>query len=479
MKQFSEQLKKKADSIRLKAAERNDLRDRLVAYMEYHPLPTSVASAPKRILAKEELVSEAFSIVSFKIFNTLYVRSAVGAFAVVLLAVVPLVAERSVPGDTLYPIKVSFNEELRSTFTGSGYEKVEWETERLSRRIAEARLLASEGKLTPEFAAEVAEAVKEHSDAAQAEIDNIRVTNADEAAIAEIVLASALDVQTAVLAADEERASTTPNGAGIVVAVATAKESATEDASLIQPSYAGLRARLELQTTRASELFESVSDYAVDSEITDIERRLQDIDRKIVHAIDLAAATSTEPAAVGLLREALTSTQKLIAFMTDIDVRETVAIDTLIPTELTADERQAAVADVLAKTKTFQSTLETALTDETPDAVAEKIAFGLTQIETALATIETLDEEADLTTIEQLAADAHALARDLALSVGQSTRPTTTAPISVDDASTTASTTDDGTEDAVEDTEIDENLTDETDETSSTTDATTTPEDLL
>ena len=44
MKRFSEQFKKKSDTIRLRASERADLRDRLVSYMEYHPLP----DAPKK-----------------------------------------------------------------------------------------------------------------------------------------------------------------------------------------------------------------------------------------------------------------------------------------------------------------------------------------------------------------------------------------------------------------------------------------------
>ena len=42
MKRFSEQLHKKSESISLKMEEKNALRERLVSYMEYHPLPASM-----------------------------------------------------------------------------------------------------------------------------------------------------------------------------------------------------------------------------------------------------------------------------------------------------------------------------------------------------------------------------------------------------------------------------------------------------
>ena len=56
---------------------------------------------------------------------------------------------------SLYLVKVHFNEEIRSTLALSPYEKVAWETKRIERRIAEARLLASEGNLTDELGAGV------------------------------------------------------------------------------------------------------------------------------------------------------------------------------------------------------------------------------------------------------------------------------------------------------------------------------------
>ena len=50
MKRFSEQLYKKSTSVKLQAAEKRELRERLVSYMEYHPLPAEMKTkkAPAR-----------------------------------------------------------------------------------------------------------------------------------------------------------------------------------------------------------------------------------------------------------------------------------------------------------------------------------------------------------------------------------------------------------------------------------------------
>ena len=205
MKRFSEQFKKQATGIKLRAHERSELRDRLNAYMEYHPLPTELrtekVTKQKRM---PKVLTEPFALIDIQAFISPWVRAGGGVFAM-LLVLVPILAERAVPGDALYPVKVQFNEELRSSLALSPYAKVEWETTRLERRIAEARVLASEGKLTDAVQVEVAEAVKEHTTAVEAEIASLRAENADEAAIAEIAFSSVLAVQSEVLEETAER----------------------------------------------------------------------------------------------------------------------------------------------------------------------------------------------------------------------------------------------------------------------------------
>lgn len=56
-------------------------------------------------------------------------------------------AEFSVPGDILYPIKVSANEEVRGAFAGTLEKKAAFEALRAERRLEEAATLAVRGKL--------------------------------------------------------------------------------------------------------------------------------------------------------------------------------------------------------------------------------------------------------------------------------------------------------------------------------------------
>lgn len=324
MKRFSEQLQKKAKTLRMSAAERRDLRERLVSYMEYHPLPQemrgTIPAQPRGLFA----YVPSFAVSSFTL------QRFVGAFVVILVAVVPFVAERAVPGDVLYPIKVRFNEEVRSSFADSPYAMVEWETERLERRLAEARILESEGKLTPELAAEVAESVKQHSDAAQASIATMRATDSDEAAIAEIALTSALDVQSEMLEGRSE---------ALVGAVDAARKVATESQQTNKPSYERLLGRIEIESTNATELFNTIVDDASTPEKKDIAARLERIRREVTSARNVVE--TDQEAAVAKLTTALTDLRKAISFMTNIEVRAHVTIADLLPNDddLTLEEQ--------------------------------------------------------------------------------------------------------------------------------------------
>ncbi len=448
MKRFSEQFKKQSEGIRLKATERADLRARLSAYMEYHPLPATMRETSVTVPPGVGLASQPYIALPI---NWFYVRGAATAFALFLMVTVPVAAEYTAPGDVLYPVKVRFNEEVRSTLTLNPYEKIEWETERLERRISEARLLASEGKLTDEIEAEVAVAVKEHSDSAKAQIAALRETDSDDAAIAEIAFATALSVQSEVL----DKAIALKQGGEVVTTLMGNETSATEGSVLASvvaeetneatasqaataPSFPKLMARIEVETTAAFELFTSIKNSASPEEVGDIERRLEDIQRKVaianlpreaaapvgdepaetaavsttseaatttpVAVADGAASTSsgteqpampivvsTEPTtiseaeAVEILRGAMADLRKLISFMTDIDVRQSVSVEELVPITLTEAERLTAVQTELETIRAFIATYE----DKSfSGAGSEKITLGIREVVRLQATAE-------------------------------------------------------------------------------------------
>ena len=484
MKRFSEQFKKKSESIRLRAAERADLRDRLVSYMEYHPLPSGMRV--ERISGeKRGISSEPFSVIAF---NVRYVRNAIGMLAALLVVAIPVVAEWSVPGDVLYPIKRNINEELRSTLTLSPYAKVEWETKRLERRIAEARLLAEKGELTPEKEAEVVAAVRAHTDAAQQEIAHLRQEDADTAAIAEITFASALEVQSEVLAGDTQPETYDETGSSVdalVYAVQEVVADAKEAVDEATPSYEKLLGEVEAETTTAYELFASVQPQISDEQRQDIERRLADIERKVAEAIALyaegsiqatttdtnktetemdgsdatdvngeesatsssettddfegegmvgATATKTidvseevkrdsqkpmvvnqlpvEGDPIRILREALQDVQKLIRFITDLELREAISIDELVPVTLTDEERLSLARDDY----TVASTLVDEIASYTiGEEYAEKVTLGMQLVQEALSSADAAFAAQNVSAAEEYSAQARVFAQDLSL----------------------------------------------------------------
>lgn len=469
MKRFSEQFKKQSESISLRASERNALKERVLSYMEYHPLPKEIAE--QGVTAKQEVIyTEPFRI--FK-FNPLYTRSFAGAFVLFLIVGIPFVAERAVPGDMLYPVKVQFNEEVRSSLSLSPYAKVAWETERMERRISEARLLASEGKLTDEAQNQVAQAVKEHTDAAQREIAEIRKSDSDEAALAEIAFASALAVQSEVLESHNEVASTQEGDSGLVVTLALAVEEARTTAEASQqgvlPSYEKLFAHIEVESTHAYELFSSVQNDASSVEVGHIERRLSDIERKIAKATALkdgitpddveasttdvvlegevaleeiataeeALGSSTEEVAViveeqesedaevelteeqiaaietqavTILRDALMDIQKLINYMTHLDVRESVTVEDLVPVTHTDEELKEQTSALLEETVALQTKINER---EVRAQKMEKVGPGKELLQTKLDEATSLLKEELYEDALVVLKEAYQIARDV------------------------------------------------------------------
>ncbi|HRH55850.1 MAG TPA: DUF5667 domain-containing protein [Candidatus Paceibacterota bacterium] len=91
-----------------------------------------------------------------------------GALALVLVIAggtqASLAAEGSLPGDLLYPLKVSLNEPVAMVLSVSSEQKAELSARFASRRVDEATALSSEGKLDDVAAAELATRFDTHVD---------------------------------------------------------------------------------------------------------------------------------------------------------------------------------------------------------------------------------------------------------------------------------------------------------------------------
>lgn len=401
MKSFETDIRKYAEKTRLKALEREAIRDRLLTYMEYHPLKKDHA----------DLTSLA-SLQSRRIYislNSFWMKAVSGTLAIVMIIGVPLLAERAVPGDVLYLVKTGVNENIQTQLATSPYEKVTLETKLIERRIAEARLLANEGKLTGEVEAQIAETVRGHAEAVQSGLAELREDDAEEAALAEIVFSSKLAVQSAVLDNSTETGSSSVSS--ILDVVNTVREKVASDASPELPSYEALTARIERETTRTYEYFASIKESATPEEIADIERRMSDIERSITAAKELRATDET--GSVAELMNVLGVIQKLITFMTDIDVRETVTLESLVPVTPTPEERIQAVHALRLGAEDALRIVSSKIELIEDEGVAEKVTRGAERAAELLVAVQDALTQNDIERAEGQVKEASNLVADL------------------------------------------------------------------
>jgi hypothetical protein len=417
MKKFSEQFYKKSQTVKLRAAEKRDLQERLVSYMEYHPLPANLKADKKLVNNQPEKIQAEPFKVWFIPFQAIFKYSS--AVAILVMVVIPFVAEKAVPGDALYAVKVQFNEELRGTLTFDSFEKVEWETERLNRRIAEARLLASEGRLTAEAEADVANAVRVHSASAQREIEELREEDADSATIATIALDTTLQMQSNSLKTNEAEevggiSMTSVKSVNLIADAIDESLSNSEEinASTSLPAYQKLMPRVEQNTTRIFELIKSLEKIAPARDLANVVRRNEDINRSIAEVI--AVYPEDEILTRQKLVEVLQRTQRLIVFINEIEITNTIDIETLIPLVLTGEEMNLERSESLSSLKLKITTIEDQLVGvEEDEDTLEKIKGGQTDIGELL--VKMSSSSVSFAEFKLYSEQAHALADDVLL----------------------------------------------------------------
>ncbi len=373
MKRFSQQFYTKASSVKLQTAEARELRARVVSYMEYHPM--TEGTQVKSVSKKPKLITSPYQVVTIPTSFLLRLSYAV---SVMVLIIIPLWAEQAIPGDNLYAVKVRFNEEVRSTLIFNPYEKVEWETERLNRRIAEAKLLASEGKFTGEVESEVVAAVRDHTETIQREIEEIRESDVDGAVLASIELNTTLALQSDSLQGDGsttlalamtsvEQSNSIQKVADVINESLSKQETTVENGEI--PAYDKIMARVEVNTTRAYELLSSLS-LDINSQLyKDLDRRLQDVNRSIESAHSQRG--QDEGAANQNLIATLERTQKLIVLMSGVGFGESVDVAAAVPIMLTENEQKDQVAMRLSDIDRKVQTLETLKPQMSPQLAAK------------------------------------------------------------------------------------------------------------
>lgn len=93
-----------------------------------------------------------------KFFRVLYKPAFAGVLIMCILVFgvsFSYAAENALPGDTLYPVKIYINENIRTVLAVTPQAKAGWEIRQAERRLEEAEKLASEGRLSAQASAEI------------------------------------------------------------------------------------------------------------------------------------------------------------------------------------------------------------------------------------------------------------------------------------------------------------------------------------
>lgn len=152
-KNLLEQLK----SFSLDKDEKKQVKSEIIQHMEDNPV--RIDDESRHILQKQSGLIGLFNSFLTKKAMT---GSIVAAVMVLFGGGTSFAAEGSLPGDTLYPIKTSVNEEVVSMVKVSNKSQAKWDIRRSERRLEEIEKLAAKGEISQEAKTEAKTRLESH-----------------------------------------------------------------------------------------------------------------------------------------------------------------------------------------------------------------------------------------------------------------------------------------------------------------------------
>lgn len=237
-------------NISLSQTEKEAMLSHISAYADFH------APKPK--------VSKRHSFWAFMHMHSSIAYSALGFIFITSSTVYG--AEKALPGDILYPFKIYINESVQSALITNVEAQARWESEKFVRRIEEAEILATKGRLDETTLLEVESRIDKHFEKLE-ELAN--ETPAPEAVITEaptmmMQAKSAPTAENARVASDASDSS-----AGDVMMFATF---AIEDTSVIEIE----KDEFELEIEKHRAILQSIK-----GDDDKLNERLERLDRKL------------------------------------------------------------------------------------------------------------------------------------------------------------------------------------------------------
>lgn len=175
MRNTIKKIKHISKDLRLSNEEQVFMREKLIRYIEAHPLQhvSRTSSARKK----------------FPFFFNM--RSKRVLSGIVLLGILAggslsFAAEGTLPGDTLYPIKINMNEPVRGAILVSSQAKADWDMRLVERRLDEITKLSESRGASPEVRQTAEEKLANYTDRVKKHIDRFENQNDHEEAVLEL-----------------------------------------------------------------------------------------------------------------------------------------------------------------------------------------------------------------------------------------------------------------------------------------------------
>lgn len=412
MESFHTQFKKSAQRIRLSRRERRVLTDHVRFYMEYHPLPGRMPALPERTRIGGRLGRwlRETAAAGWQLGTEHRALAASATVAFLVVVVTPFLnLNTSIAENVRYLFQQETSNGAADVLADTAYERVEWERAQIEAQLAQVREQASVGDLSSAEEASAVAAVRAHGEAAKRELDILRAQDEAQAAIAEISLASSLDVESHIIG----KASP-----ALATALAEVQKNALATSTVQQVSVPTLFASLEAESTAAEELFLSLTPTLEAEEAVALRNRLDEIAQRVAAAREnVTAATSDATAAdKATLVSALFDIRKLVRYMSDIDVRNRISLEELVPSSLSLAERAELIASRNAQVLQEWRRASSTLAARTQGTSTERIAASLTEAarahEAATAALENEEiERADRESLRAFTLVKNALAK--------------------------------------------------------------------
>ncbi len=167
-----QQFKKEMKGVRLPSEEKNLIKNNLISFIRTNPV---------RKNTNARLINQTQRL--FLFFTQKHMYASIATILVLLTGTgTAFAAENTLPGDTLYPVKLHINESVRGAVALTHEARANWETKVAERRLDEASKLESKGKLSPETEAKIEARLEAQTKKIKARIEKLEEKGNTEAA---------------------------------------------------------------------------------------------------------------------------------------------------------------------------------------------------------------------------------------------------------------------------------------------------------